>query len=403
MRILVVEDEAELAGAIAGRLREEGFAADIAGTVGEARFNADVHAYDAIVLDRRLPDGEGLDLCREWRDDGATTPVLMLTALDDTSDIVAGLEGGADDYVTKPFSTEVLVARLRSLIRRGPVLRRTVLQAAGLEVDPTRRRVRQDGVVVPLTTKEFALLEFLAHRAGDVVERYDILEHCWDHAYEPESNVVDVHVRALRRKLGDAVIETVRGAGYRMPESPVEAPAAAADAKAPPSGTVTVLFTDIEGSTAFAARVGDIRWLEILEEHNALIRAQMAAHDGHEVMGTGDGFMVAFGSARVGLRCAIAIQRALEAHNAEHPDDALRVRIGLHTGEPIFQKGDFHGRGVVLAARIMAKADGGEILVSSLLRELTESLGEFEFEGHRDVRLKGLPGRHRLHEVRWRE
>src|SRR4051794_16403738 len=260
MRILVVEDEAELAGAIAARLRAEGFGADVAGTVGEARFNADVHEYDAVVLDRRLPDGEGLDFLRDWREAGSSTPVLMLTALDDTSDVVAGLEGGADDYLTKPFATDELVARLRSLIRRGPVLRRTVVQAAGLEVDPTRRRVRQDGVVVPLTAKEFALLEFLAHRAGDVVERYDILEHCWDHAYEPESNVVDVHVRALRRKLGDTVIETVRGAGYRMPESaPAQTSAPEPDAKAPPSGTVTVLFTDIEGSTAHSDRVGDMR------------------------------------------------------------------------------------------------------------------------------------------------
>jgi class 3 adenylate cyclase len=271
---------------------------------------------------------------------------------------------------------------------------------AGIEIDPARRRVRRDGVVVPLTSKEFALLEFLAHRAGEVVDRLDILEHCWDHAYEPESNVVDVHVRGLRRKLGDAVIETVRGAGYRVPDDDAEAEPEPAGAPLP-TGTVTVLFTDIVESTDTTERIGDRAWLSLLEQHNELIRSQLAAHGGYEVKSTGDGFMLAFDSARGGLECAIAIQRALAAHNAEHPDLPIRIRIGLHTGEPIWGDNDFHGRGIALAARIGAKAEAGEILVSTLLRELTESLGDFEFVRHRDVKLKGLSGRHRLHTVRW--
>src|SRR3954454_10233338 len=278
----------------------------------------------------------------------------MLTALDDTSDVVAGLEGGADDYMTKPFATDELVARLRSLIRRGPVLRRTVLEAAGLEVDPARRRVRQDGVVVPLTAKEFALLEFLAHRAGDVVERYDVLEHCWDHAYEPESNVVDVHVRALRRKLGDRVIETVRGAGYRMPEG-APAPAAAA-ARAPAGGAV--MLADVEISTPRDESVGELRWSELVEVHDEIVRAQVAAHGGREARGASGGFAAAFDSAPAALRCAIAIQRALARRNAEQPDAAMGVRIGLDPGD------------AALAARIMAKAERAEILVSGALREL---------------------------------
>jgi DNA-binding response OmpR family regulator len=398
MRILVVEDEVELAGAIAATLRGEGFGTDVAHSVEDARFHAEVHPYDAVVLDRRLPDGEGLDLCRQWRAAGVSTPVLMLTALDDTKDVVAGLEGGADDYMTKPFATEVLVARLRSLIRRGPVLRKTVIEAGGVELDPARRRVKQDGVVVPLTAKEFALLEFLAHRAGDVVDRFDILEHCWDHAYEPESNVVDVHVRGLRRKLGDGVVETVRGAGYRVPETGPEAATAPAGGQVP-TGTVTVVFTDIVDSTATTERVGDRRWLELLEEHNTLVRAHLAEHGGYEVKSTGDGFMLAFGSARAALDCAIGVQRGLAARAAD--GEPLRVRIGVHTGEPIWGEGDFHGRGVALAARIGAKADGGEILCSTLTRELTESLGDFTFGTHRDVKLKGLSGRHRVHVVGW--
>ena len=398
MRILVVEDEVELAGAIAATLRGEGFGTDVAHTVEDARFHADVHPYDAVVLDRRLPDGEGLDLCRQWRAAGVSTPVLMLTALDDTADVVAGLEGGADDYLTKPFATEVLIARLRSLIRRGPVLRKSVIEAGGVEIDPARRRVKQDGVVVPLTAKEFALLEFLAHRAGEVVDRFDILEHCWDHAYEPESNVVDVHVRGLRRKLGDGVVETVRGAGYRVPENAPDAPSPAPGQV--PTGTVTVVFTDIVDSTATTERVGDRRWLELLAEHNALVRAHLAEQGGYEVKSTGDGFMLAFGSARAALECAIGIQRGLAARRAENPDE-LKVRIGMHTGEPIWGESDFHGRGVALAARIGAKAGAEEILCSTLTRELTESLGDFSFDGYREVKLKGLSGRHRVHVVSW--
>src|SRR4051794_15926040 len=369
MRILVVEDEVELAGAIAATLRSEGFGTDVAHTIEDARFQADVHPYDAVILDRRLPDGEGLELCGEWRAAGVSTPILMLTALDDTKDVVAGLEGGADDYMTKPFATEVLIARVRTLIRRGPVLRKSVIEAGGVEIDPARRRVKKDGVVVPLTTKEFALLEFLAHRAGEVVDRFDILEHCWDHAYEPESNVVDVHVRGLRRKLGDGVVETVRGAGYRVPDDVADAPSAAPGQV--PTGTVTVVFTDIVARTATTERVGDRRWLELLAEHNALVRAHLAEHGGYEVKSTGDGFMLAFGSARSALECAIGIQRGLAARRAQHPDEPGMVRIGMHTGEPVLGEQGFHGRGGALAARIRAEAGPGASLRPTLDPALT--------------------------------
>jgi two-component system copper resistance phosphate regulon response regulator CusR len=216
MRILVVEDETEIAQAVAGRLRAESWGVDVAATVAEARFHADLHEYDAVVLDRRLPDGEGLALCGEWRAAGMEAPVLMLTAMDQTADVVDGFSGGADDHLTKPFATEELVARVHGLLRRRPSRRHETVEAGDLTIETSRRRVRRAGVVVPLTTKEFALLAFLADRAGEVVDRFDVLEHCWDHAYEPGSNVVDVHVAALRRKLGAGAIETVRGAGYRL-------------------------------------------------------------------------------------------------------------------------------------------------------------------------------------------
>ncbi len=216
MRILVVEDEAVIAEAVAGRLRAEAFGVDIAATAAEARFHVDLHPYDAVVLDRRLPDAEGLVLCGEWRAAGIETPILLLTAMDQTGDVVDGFSAGADDYLTKPFATEELLARVHALLRRRPTRRHEVVEAGELVIETSRRRVRRDGVIVPLTTKEFALLAFLADRVGEVVDRFDILESCWDEAYEPGSNVIDVHVAALRRKLGSSSIETVRGAGYRL-------------------------------------------------------------------------------------------------------------------------------------------------------------------------------------------
>jgi class 3 adenylate cyclase len=169
---------------------------------------------------------------------------------------------------------------------------------------------------------------------------------------------------------------------------------------AAPNGTVTVLFTDIEGSTELTERLGDRMWMELLREHNAIVREQLATHSGFEVKSQGDGFMLAFSSARDAVQCAIGIQRALTDRDPN--GNELRVRIGLHTGEPIREADDFYGKAVNLAARIAAQARGSEILVSSLVRELTESSGEFSFSAPTDVELKGLSGVHRLSAVRWR-
>lgn len=166
-----------------------------------------------------------------------------------------------------------------------------------------------------------------------------------------------------------------------------------------PNGTVTILFTDIEGSTHITESLGDLEWMNLLHEHNAIVRDQVARHSGFEVKSQGDGFMLAFPSAREALKCAIDIQRALGRRDS----DDLRVRIGLHTGEPIRDADDFYGKAVNLAARIAAEARGSEILVSSLVRELTESAGEFTFEGPTDAELKGLSGMYRLSTVRWQE
>jgi len=220
MRILVIEDEPELARTVVSALRDAGFSCDHAADLAAARQLGELHDYDMAVLDRRLPDGDGLELCARWRAEGRTLGVFVLTALDGTDAIVRGFGEGADDYLTKPFAAEELVVRVQALARRAPVAPRPLLRVGPVEVDRARRRVRRDGIVVPITIKEFAILEHLALADGGVVDRYELLEHCWDHAAEPGSNVVDVHVRGLRRKLGEGVVETVRGAGYRCVTDP---------------------------------------------------------------------------------------------------------------------------------------------------------------------------------------
>ena len=167
-----------------------------------------------------------------------------------------------------------------------------------------------------------------------------------------------------------------------------------------PDGTVTLLFTDIEDSTPLAERLGDLRWFALLREHNAIVREQIARFGGFEVKTIGDAFMVAFGSARRGVLCAVGIQEAISRYGVEHPDPAVRVRIGLHAGEPVREGHDFHGKSVILASRVAGAASGGEILVSALMRELTESAGDIRFEADREVVLKGLAGTHRVYPVR---
>ena len=220
MRILVVEDEQKLAGLLERGLVEEGHAADVAQTGEDALWMARSVAYDAIVLDLMLPGVNGIEVCRRLRADGVWSPVLMLTARDAVEDRVAGLDAGADDYLPKPFSFAELLARLRALVRRGPVERPAVLETAGLLLDPASHRVWRGEVEIELSAKEFALLETFMRRPGQVLSRYQLLEHAWDIAYENKSNVVDVYVRYLREKVdrpfGVETLETVRGSGYRL-------------------------------------------------------------------------------------------------------------------------------------------------------------------------------------------
>jgi two-component system, OmpR family, response regulator len=220
MRILIVEDEPKMAGLIRRGLREEGYAADVVSNGDDARWMAAATEYDAIVLDVLLPGTNGFDVCRELRRNGVWSPVLMLTARDSVDDRVAGLDAGADDYLTKPFSFVELLARLRALARRPPLERPTVLEVGDLRLDPATHQAWRGDAELELSAKEFRILEAFMRRPGHVLTRLHLLEHCWDYGYENRSNVVDVYVRYLREKIdrpfGKKSIETVRGAGYRL-------------------------------------------------------------------------------------------------------------------------------------------------------------------------------------------
>jgi two-component system, OmpR family, response regulator len=222
MRVLIVEDHIKMAGLIRRGLRKEGMAVDVAGNGEDALARAQATDYDAIILDLMLPGIDGFEVCRRLREEGVWTPILMLTARDAVRDRVAGLDGGADDYLTKPFSYAELLARLRALVRRGPIERPAELRVGDLRLDPARRQVWRGEAEIGLSPKEFSLLETFMRRPGEVLSRFQLLEHAWDYDYENRSNVVDSYIRLLRRKIdrpfGVETIETVRGVGYRLRE-----------------------------------------------------------------------------------------------------------------------------------------------------------------------------------------
>jgi two-component system OmpR family response regulator len=216
VRLLVVEDEARLATALQRGLQAEGFAVDVAGD-GEAGLDLARHGgYDAMILDVMLPRLSGYRVVRQLRAEHQWLPVLMLSAKDGEYDQADGLDCGADDYLTKPFSYVVLLARLRALLRRGARERPAVLAHGDLELDPAERRVTVAGAEVTLTAREYALLEYLLRRPGEVVSKTELLDHVWDASLDTAENAVEVYVGYLRRKIGRERLETVRGAGYRL-------------------------------------------------------------------------------------------------------------------------------------------------------------------------------------------
>jgi two-component system, OmpR family, response regulator len=220
VRILVVEDDPKLGPLLRKGLSERGGTADLASSGEDALWMANAQDYDAIVIDVMLPGLDGFETCARLRHDGVWTPVLLLTARDAVEDRVYGLDSGADDYLTKPFSFAELRARLRAIVRRGASERPAVLEIGDLKLDPATQRVWRDEVEVFLSAKELALLELFMRRPGEVLSRYELLGHAWDMTYDNRSNVVTVHIRHLREKVdrpfGRTSIETVRGSGYRL-------------------------------------------------------------------------------------------------------------------------------------------------------------------------------------------
>jgi two-component system copper resistance phosphate regulon response regulator CusR len=220
MRILLLEDDPQMARIIRRGLAENAYAVDAVSTGEDALYRAGLADYDAIVLDVMVPRPDGFEVCRRLRAEGSAVPILMLTARDSLADRVGGLDAGADDYLVKPFQFDELLARLRALLRRRGTLEAPVVTVGPLELDTRSHRVRLEGRAIPLTTKEYALLEFLARNAGRIVGRAEIADHVWDEEFDPFSNLIEVYVNRLRRNLEKAsprkLIHTVRGAGYML-------------------------------------------------------------------------------------------------------------------------------------------------------------------------------------------
>jgi len=227
MRLLLVEDDARIARFVAKGLREHSYAVDIAATGEAALYQAEINPYDLIILDVMIPGGDGFEVCRTLRQSGLRTPILMLTALDAVDDRIKGLDQGADDYLTKPFEFGELLARLRALLRRSIEVRPPQIIVADLVIDTGAQSAERAGRKISLTTKEYALLEYLARRAGSVVGRAEIAEHVWDETFDPFSNLIEVYVNRLRRKIdagfSTQLIHTRRGAGYFF--GPIPGPA----------------------------------------------------------------------------------------------------------------------------------------------------------------------------------
>jgi DNA-binding response OmpR family regulator len=220
MRLLLVEDDARIARFVAKGLREQTYAVDVSATCDDALYQAAINTYDLVILDVMIPGGDGFSVCRELRKSGQRMPILMLTARDAVEDRISGLDSGADDYLTKPFEFRELLARLRALLRRSGELRPAKITVADLVLDTAAQSVSRGGQTVPLTAKEYALLEFLARNAGRVVGRAEIAEHVWDETFDPFSNLIEVYINRVRRKIdadsAKPLLQTRRGAGYLL-------------------------------------------------------------------------------------------------------------------------------------------------------------------------------------------
>jgi DNA-binding response OmpR family regulator len=224
MRLLLVEDETRIAHFVAKGLREESYAVDVVSNGNDALYQAEINDYDVVILDVMIPGLDGFATCRAIRDKGKRIPILMLTARDGVQDRITGLDAGADDYLTKPFEFGELLARLRALLRRPRELRSPKIAVDDLVLDTASQTVKRGSRTIPLTAKEFALLEFLARNAGRVIGRAEIAEHVWDETFDPFSNLIEVYINRLRRKIDEGstkpLLQTRRGSGYVLGSAP---------------------------------------------------------------------------------------------------------------------------------------------------------------------------------------
>jgi DNA-binding response OmpR family regulator len=224
MRVLLVEDEPDMAGFIAKGLRDQSYAVDVAADGTTALYNTEINDYDLVILDVRLPGKDGLTVCRELRDRSFRSPILMLTALDGADDVISGLNCGADDYLPKPFDFRVLLARMRALLRRAESVRPTVIQVADLTLNTLNHTATRGDRLISLTAKEYALLELFMLHAGQLLGRAKIAEHVWDEDFDPFSNLIDVYVNRLRKKIdrgfAQSLIQTRRSEGYLLSAGP---------------------------------------------------------------------------------------------------------------------------------------------------------------------------------------
>jgi two-component system copper resistance phosphate regulon response regulator CusR len=226
MRVLVVEDDVRIARFVSKGLREQAYAVDVTGDGDDALYKASINDYDAVILDVMIPGRDGFEVCRELRATGSTVPLIMVTARDAVADRIAGLDTGADDYLVKPFEVSELLARLRALLRRGHAVRPQMMVIADLSIDTRAHGVSRGGRAIKLTAKEYALLEYMAREAGRVLTRGEIAEHVWDENFDPWSNLIDVNVNRLRRKIDEPfatpLIHTRRGEGYLLADLSLE-------------------------------------------------------------------------------------------------------------------------------------------------------------------------------------
>jgi len=402
-RILVVDDEAIVRKVVQRRLEKSGYECAAVPNAADADELLKQEAFTLMLLDIVMPGKSGIDYLPEVVAKYRDTAVVMLTAADDTSTLVTAMREGAYDFITKPADHDELILKVgRALERRATrfireyqdqleqqVARRTLERQVAQRTQFHEEQLRKLAVLNSMFQEhlsQFLVTQGSYNRLETAVCESRTLLQDWSRLanLEPQG-VVSIDLRTSI----DAVASV----------APLERPDLFP--RSAPDGTVTILFSDIEGFTQMTERLGDQRAQQVLKGHNDIVRHQVVAHGGFEVKSSGDGFMLAFSSARRAIQCSIAIQRAFAAHSDGHADEPIRVRIGLHTGELIQEMEDFFGKNVTIASRIADQAQGGEILVSALLKELTESGGDIRFVRERGLELKGLTGVNRLFAVVW--